>query len=268
MDNQPLTRVESFECDGPTELDVRVREGQIEVRTSDVSYVRVEISSQDDGEAHAVRETQVEFYGQRPGLVVRAPRGFRRSGIAVAIEAPRGSRLAARAHRGSISARGALAGLEAATGGGTITADEIDGSVEVASGSGQIELGRVAGRLRARLGSGDLEIASVEGEGARVTTGRGDVRVGRLECDANVRSGRGDIVVAEAAGGSLSLATGNGDIRVGLRAGVAAELDVASGSGRVRSDLEVSDAPPAGGPCARIRMRTGSGEAVVERAAA
>jgi hypothetical protein len=87
-----------------------------------------------------------------------------------------------------------------------------------------------------------------------------------VEGDAYLRTGRGAITVGEAAGGELSLASGAGDLRVGLRRGVVAELDLVSGSGNARSELDVSDRPPAGGAPARIRMRTGSGEALVARA--
>jgi hypothetical protein len=267
METQTLTRAESFDCDGPAELDIRIRSGRIEVRTTDTPSLRVEISPEPgDGDPHVAHETQVDFSGQRRRLAVRAPRGLRRAAIAVVIEAPRGSRLEARAHQGSISASGPLSGLAAATGGGSITADEIEGPAQVASGSGRIRLGQVAGPLKARLGSGDLEAASIAGEGAAVATGQGDVWLGVVGGNTNVRTGRGGIVVAEAAGGTITLATGAGDVRVGIRPGVAAEIDVASGSGRVRSELDVTDNPPAGGPAARIRMRTGAGEAVVERA--
>jgi DUF4097 and DUF4098 domain-containing protein YvlB len=266
METQSFTRTEAFDCDSPPELDIRIRGGRIEVRAADVPQVRVEISAE-PGDTHAVRETQVAFSEHRRKLVVRAPRSFRRAGIDVVVEAPRYSKLKAHAHRGAISASGALSELVAATGSGPVTAEEIEGSVDVATGSGMVKLGRVSGRLRARLGSGELELVSVEGEGASIATGHGDVWLGVVRCDANVRTGHGAIVVAEHASGDLSLATGSGDLRVGVSPGVAAELDLVSGSGRARSELDVTDQPPAGAPVASIRMRTGSGEAVVASAA-
>lgn len=268
MHAQTPTRAESFDCDGAAELDIRIRTGRIEVRATDTPSLRVELSPDPgDGDAYVARETQVEFSSERRRLVVRAPRGFRRTGVSVVVEAPRGSLVEARAHRGSISAAAPLSGLKAMTGGGSITAEEVEGPVQVASGSGSIRLGRVTGPLKARLGSGDLEAASIAGEGATVTTGQGDVRLGVVQGNTNVRTGRGGIVVAEAAGGTIALATGAGDVRVGIRPGVAAEIDAASGSGEVRSELDVTDERPAGGPATRIRMRTGSGEAIVSRAA-
>jgi DUF4097 and DUF4098 domain-containing protein YvlB len=292
MNTQTNTRAQSFDCDGPAELDIRIRGGRIAVRTTDSPHVRVEISAEpgdagplegrvesalgtisdgadrpEDADQHFVDETQVTFSEQRRKLVVRAPRSFRRAGIAVVVEAPEHSRLKARAHRGSISASGTLDQLTAAAGAGAIAAEDVDGPVDIATGSGLVRLGRVTGPLRARLGSGEVEAASIEGGGANVATGHGDVWLGVVRCDANVRTGTGGIIVAEAASGTISLATGSGDLRVGIRPGVSAELDVLSGSGLVRSELEVSGHAPADAPVARIRMRTGKGEAVVERAA-
>jgi hypothetical protein len=288
-----LTRTETFDCDGPAELDIGIRGGRVDVRTADVTHVRVEISVQPgdprqweqgvedllgtisqgaytpgEADAHAVAETKVTFSEQRRRLVVRAPRGFRRTGIAVVVEAPRRSKLKAGAQRAAISTSGLLSELTAATGTGSIASEEVEGPVDVASGSGDVALGRVSGRLKARLGSGDLEVASLEGDGANVAAGRGEIWLGAVRCDAQVRSGHGSIVVAEAAGGKLTLVTGRGDLRVGIRSGVAAELDIASGSGRARSELELSDTPPADAPVARVRMRTGNGEAVVAAAGA
>ena len=122
-----------------------------------------------------------------------------------------------------------------------------------------MKLGRVTGRLKARLGSGELEAATIEGEGATVATGRGDVWLGAVSCDTQVRTGNGRVVVADVAGGTISLASGSGDLRVGVHPGVAAELDVVSGSGEVRTELDVSDTRPAAAPAARTpRVQTWS----------
>jgi hypothetical protein len=52
-----------------------------------------------------------------------------------------------------------------------------------------------------------------------------------------------------------------------VHSGVAAELDVFSGSGRARSELDVTTEPPAGGAATlTIRGRTGSGDVLVTRA--
>jgi hypothetical protein len=269
MTTDTLTRTESFECGGPVELDVRLKTGRIEVRAAETSTVRVQLAPDTEGAraaaADVLRETRVELEDGK--LVVRGPRGFAGCGLSVTIEAPRRSSLKAHAHHASIAASGALAGLVAATGRGAVTADEVDGPADVATGSGAVRLGRVAGPLRARVGSGSVHLGSLEGQRVRIATGNGDLHLGIVEGHAQLRTGRGGITVGEAGGGELTLVSGAGDLRVGLRPGVAAELDLASGSWEAGSELDLSEDPPAGAPAARIRMRTGSGKAVVARAA-
>jgi hypothetical protein len=259
------TRTESFPCEGPAELDVRIHRGRVEVRVTDNPHVRVELSA---APGDVVRDTLVEFSSDRRKLTLRARRSSRRGEIDVVVETPSHSRVKVQAHRGSIHATGSLSELVAASGQGSISADEVEGPVQVTSGSGAVKLGRVSGKLRARLGSGDLEIGVLAGEQATLATGLGDARLGVVRCDTQVRTGCGSIVVAEHSGGDLTLASGNGDLRVAIRPGLAAELDLGSGSGQARSELDVSDRPPADVPAVRIRLRTGSGEAVVARAAA
>lgn len=285
------SRTEVFACDGPVEVEISTHNGLVDVRATDVPGIRVQLSivrgnarrweqglehalervsageyQPSDPEAHALRESEVSFSDARRRLQIRTPRSFRRIGIGVRVEVPEGSRLAARLHRGSVITSGALAGVRAATGSGNIRTELVNGDVEAASGSGDLQLGRVSGRLRARSGSGVIEVDDLEGEGARVATASGDVRLGVVRADVQARTGSGRVIVTEAASGRLDLATGSGDVNVAVRPGVAAEIDLVSGSGQARSELDVETQAPARAPAVRVRARTGSGDAVVGRA--
>jgi DUF4097 and DUF4098 domain-containing protein YvlB len=85
--------------------------------------------------------------------------------------------------------------------------------------------------------------------------------------DLAARTGNGGVTVEDVTAGRLDLATGSGDIQVGLHDGVAAEVDLVSGSGSARSELDVTSRPVPGVTAVRVRARTGSGDAVVLRAA-
>ena len=123
----------------------------------------------------------------------------------------------------------------------------------------------MTGRLRCRAGSSDIEVASIEGE-ASSQSGTATCGWRRTVGRPRARTGKGNVVVAEAAGGRLDLATGSGDLSVAVRPGVIAEIDMVSGSGQARSELEVADVPPPDAPSVRVRARTGRGDAVVTRA--
>jgi hypothetical protein len=65
----------------------------------------------------------------------------------------------------------------------------------------------------------------------------------------------------------MDLTTGSGGLTIGVHAGVLAELDLSSGSGRARSELDVRQTAPAGEPVLWLRGRTASGDVLVTRAA-
>lgn len=285
------TRTEIFSCDGPVEVEITTHNGLVDVRATDVPGVRVQLSivrgdprrweqglddllerisageyHPSDPEMRALRESEITFSDARRRLQIRTPRSLRRVGIGVRVEVPEGSQLAARLHRGSVATSGALTAVQAATGSGSIQIERANGDVEAATGIGDLRLGHVTGRLRARSGSGRIDIDDLEGEGAKVTTGNGDVQLGVVRADVRARTGNGRVGVSEAASGRLDLVTGAGDVTVGVLPGIAAEIDLVSGSGQARSELDVADRPPPQAPAVRVRARTGSGDAVVGRA--
>jgi len=272
-DQQTPTRSDTFDCAGPADLDLRLNAGRIDVRAAEVARIRVDVSVDDqdvpeDRAARAIQGMQITFSEPDRKLVLRTPRELRRTRLAVMVETPQHSRLVARVHSGSIVASGALSGLDATAGAGDVTADQIDGDVLVRTGSGDVRLGPVTGKLRTRSGSGAVDVAAIDGDEATLHTGSGDVRLGMVNSDVTLRAGSGDLTIAEVAHGRLSLATGSGDVWVAIRPGVAAELDLVSGSGQARSELGVSNEEPAAAPEVRVRVRTGSGDAVVTRATA
>src|SRR5436305_1809423 len=134
------------------------------------------------------------------------------------------------------------------------------------SRSGTIRIGATRSGLQLRTGSGDVEASSLSGS-ATLTTGTGDIWLGATAGEVMARSGSGDLSVADAANGKLELITGSGEIRVGVRPGVTAEVDLTSSMGKVTSELDISGEKPEGDVSLHVRARTGSGSAVVTRAA-
>ena len=253
--------------------------GRLEVNAVGSEQVTVEVSAgaRDDSSnavgrrelaERAVRETEVRFSPSDGTLVVRTPRhrSLRDIDLAISAEVPVRSALTARAGWGSVSVDGTIARLNAVTGSGDIEAGDVEGDVEIRAGSGHTRLGRVGGRARWRSGSGSFEARAI-GQAARITTGSGSIRIGDVGADVAARTGSGNVTVQDATAGRLDLATGSGDIRVGIHDGVAAEIDLVSGSGRARSELDVSSVRAREARTVRVRARTGSGDAVVARAA-
>lgn len=277
-------RQQDFECQGPIDISVELDSGRLDITLEDgpeegtagpevVVQIRPDPTSQPPwavgiggllnwlGEqtgatppgalaAEAVRRTVIDFTGQR--LTVRTPRELplRTVPLIIQVSAPPGSSINARSGSADVAVTGMAAALDAAT------------------GSGDVRLGTVSGHLRVRTGSGEVDVISVEGTqgSGTVQTGSGDVRLGAVARDVSARTGSGDLTVVDASAGGLELTTGSGQLRVGIHAGVLAELDVSSGSGRAHSDLPVGGPPAEGEVALRVRARTGSGDALVTAA--
>lgn len=293
---EDVVRQQSFEHEGTAELDLGTGPGRIEVRLVDEPGVHVEVRHDPTGAspfavgvsnlvnwistqfgqsgsteapvslaAEAVRQTRVDFADGR--LVVRTPKEMqlRNAAVTVSVQAPLGSHVTARSGSGDLTVGGAAGRLELTTGSGRISADQATDSAKVDTGSGVVRLGPMAAGLRAKTGSGDMEITSVGGVSTLVT-GSGDLWLGAVSSDVLARTGSGDVTIANASAGQLELHTGSGAIRVGVRAGSPAEVDLSSGSGEVRSELDLSATPPQAAPTLHIRGRTGSGSALVTTA--
>ncbi|ASR35353.1 hypothetical protein BAY61_10495 [Prauserella marina] len=295
-----LVRAQAFDAEGPLDVDVDITVGSVEIKlggdgdcsvtvrhdptagapwTEGVSnllnWVGERFGSQlgnplgaefNGSPAEAVQQARIEKTGNR--LVVRAakPLPLRNVPLAVTITAPSGSNVKVHTGSANITVAGATGRIDLATGSGYVSAEQADGAATVRTGSGSVRLGPVPGGLQLRSGSGDVEVGALGGS-ATVATGTGDVWLGATSGQVLVRTSSGSLTVADAAEGSIEATTGAGNVRVGVRTGVAAEIELSSGSGQVASELDVAEAPPAGAVPLSVRARTGSGDAVVSRAA-
>ncbi|GHE87802.1 hypothetical protein GCM10017786_19530 [Amycolatopsis deserti] len=297
MTDPELVRTQTFPLPGPLELDIAVTLGRVEVKLdAEEPEATVEIRHDPDAQqpwtqgissllswvserfgdqlgtdlngtpADAVQQTRLEQTGSR--LTVHAPKALplRNIPLAVTVIAPAGTAVEVRAGSANVTVSGSAGRVDVSTGSGEIRLDRSEGAATVRSGSGAIRLGPTLAGLHLRTGSGDVEVASLSGS-ATLATGTGDVWLGMVSGSVLARSGSGDLSVAEAASGNLELVTGSGDIRIGVRQGVAAEVDLTASAGKVSSELDVALTRPDGEIPLNVRARTGSGAAMVTRAA-
>ncbi len=298
-----VVRQQSWPVDGPAELELTLDVGRIRVHLDEQvggNEVRVEVRHDpsagnswsqglsgiinwlggatggsggggDAGElaAQAVRAAEISWSETARRLVVRSSEELplRVVPLAVTVSAPAGSRLAARTGAGEVTVTGRAGWARVKTGSGRIAVGAVDGDADAATGSGDIELGPIGGRAKVRTGSGTVSVAAVAAP-SEIKASSGDVRVGEVAGDLGVRTGSGDVTIADARSGRVELTSGSGALRIGVHPGVGAELDLSCGSGRARSELEVTTVAPEHAPALHVSGRTGSGDVLVTRAAA
>ncbi|HEX3781581.1 MAG TPA: DUF4097 family beta strand repeat-containing protein [Pseudonocardiaceae bacterium] len=293
-DSDRNSQQQTFPVTGPLEIEVHIGSGRIAIDLVDEPLATVEIRHEPGSEnpwlqsisslvewvngrfgdqraaateemaKAAVDETRIDLIGQR--LVVTGPKGrLRMIPLSVVVRAPSGSQVNVHGGSAGVTVTGAAGRCEVETGSGDIALDRADGYATIATGSGALRLGPMLGGLKARSGSGEIEVSSVGGP-TTVSTGSGDVWFGAVQDNVTAKTGSGDLTIADGACGDIELTTSSGEIRVGVRPGTKAMIDLASGSGQARSELDVHDAPMAGAPTLRLRGRTSSGNAVVTSA--
>lgn len=262
----------TFPIPDSIKLNVRMGYGSIRVTTADrLTEATVTMTARSD-RSDVVDRTTVDLHGDT--LVVTSPRqggifemfGRGRDAIDIEVVVPTDTpvnlscvsadiTVEGRCGRADIAAGAAQIGIDEVAGdlrlrygSGTCTVGPVRGSVQVKSGSGTATFGEIGGSLASACGSGSLEVAAVRGQiRSRAGSGRATVR---------------------AAYGDVDLGSGSGELAIGLPEGVRARLDVTTGSGRVDSELPITDSPSGTGTKITVRARTGSGDIRLFRASA
>ena len=239
-----------FSTPQPVELAVRIAAGEIDVTTVDGDESTVTL----EGSPKLIDTLRVELRGER--LVIEQPKrsfgwfGRSEDSLHIQVQLPHQSRVSVATAAAAARLDGTFAGLEmkSASGGATVSG-RIDGDAVMKTVSGDTRLPRVTGDLTGQSVSGDITAEAVEGS-VSVSSVSGDLRI------ASVREGR------------VNVQSVSGNVELGVAPGTSIDIDAASASGDLTSDVALSDAPADGsGPTVVIRGNTVSGDFRVLRAA-
>jgi hypothetical protein len=235
-------RREVFQTAAPPKLRIQLASGDVRLDTTDAPETVVEIEGPHEDDAKILQRGDE--------IVVEVGKKLFGAGRShhVRVSSPHGAGIDANVASADIAGRGRF------------------GPVEVNTASGDVSLEHVDGRLSVNTASGDVDVERVEGE-VKINSASGDVTLGESESDVRIRSASGDQEIRSAAAGRLELQSASGDVVVGIRRGSRAWIDASSMSGDMRSELELSDEPPASdGPSVEVKARTMSGDVTIRRA--
>ena len=271
---------QSFEVSGPTELDVRLASGEIEVEAIEgATRVELELIAHDDESQQLVDATRVELHDHhgRPQVVVDVPqrRGsfnlgmlFGRQGITCRLRAPERSGLSVRSKSADVRVRGTLGGANIQTASGDVRLEDVDGGLNVRSASGDVVAQEISSGANIQTASGDVSLDAVRGP-VNAQTASGDLRIGEAWNNVNANTVSGDQLHGAVFEGLVAAHSVSGDVQIGVRRGSKVFLDCNTVSGDTRSELELTtEAPPGDGPLVEIRAKTVSGDIAITRAPA
>lgn len=282
-------RTMSFETPQPAKLRISLPCGRITVAASETAVTRIDLAAP-NGDANArdwIAQADIVQLGDE--ITVRGPKlrlslfNMWGGSIEAQISAPLGSDANLSIGAGRVETVGRMAAVHAHTGAGSVHVAECT-EAHAHTGAGNIDIAAVTGSVEAKTGAGKVRIGKV-GADADIITAAGNTRIEEIAGAARMKTAHGDIEIG-AAGDSLDAFTSSGSIRVsradhgyvrartvsggvsvGVANGVAAHLDLSTVSGRVRSELEASDAPADGEQRIELVLSTVSGNVSVARAA-
>jgi hypothetical protein len=281
----------TFDTPEPITVELELGVGNVEITASDRTDTVVVVqptNRERKSDVAAAEQTTVDYHDGR--LVVAAPKGWRqwmpwggRESIDVQLDVPSGTSLRGSAGVAGLRSTGRLGECRYKTGVGNVRIDE-SGPVILSLGTGDIEVGHTIGDVDVkatglvRLGTvdgaavvknsnGDTAIGDVVGD-VRVSSANGDVVVERARATVVAKSANGDVRVGRAERGTVVAETARGKVEVGIRDGVAAWLDLHTGFGTVRNELEAAGAPAENDTSVEVRARTAFGDITIRRAPA
>ena len=239
-----------FSTTGPVRLEVRLASGEVRVTTVDRSEATVVL----DGPPKLLEALRVELIGDR--LIVEE----RRKGFAV---------LGFGNHSHTVDARIQLphaSAIDVATASADVRLDGQFAAVDVKSASGDLQTsGEISGDASFKTASGSARFARIAGK-LNAKTVSGDVSADVVGRSASGKSVSGSFAIGSVSEGKVDLHSVSGDVVLGVASGTNIDVDAASVSGELNSEIPLgADAgargarPRAGNPRAdRKRRRTGA----------
>jgi hypothetical protein len=267
--------VPTFTTPHPIVATVEIAGGSVRVSASERADTVVEVRPRDAGSAadtEAAEQTRVEYADGRLSVTV-PKRPLLRSllgagpAIEVDISLPEGSDLEATGWADYVCTGRLAARVRATASMGDIIVGRIDGHADLSTAMGRIRVGALGGTASLKTSAGDVSVGEVTAA-VRLKTAYGDIGVDRALASVHAQTSAGSVRIGEAAAGTLELETAYGELEIGVPDGVAAYLDVSSGHGTVRSELDASAAPADADRSRTVEIRghTQFGGIVIRRA--
>lgn len=242
----------TFTLTGQPELTLHTGDGSIEVRSWDRNEIRLEIHRR---AATTEEATALEVTTSQDGnrIVVDAPDRQGPRTIRIGSWVGESVSFVVRVPRQLL--------MDATTGDGSISLEDLEGRLTLRSGDGSIRGGRVQGDVSARTGDGSIALTDAAGR-VDLDTGDGSVRLsGRLDA-IRVHTGDGsitlDVLDGSQMAGDWSIETGDGSMTIDLPARFSAEVDASSGDGSIRVNGNSADRGN-GEDRGRLHTRLGAG---------
>src|SRR5882724_9146056 len=237
----------SFQVNGPVDLEVLTRSGDITIRSGSAGTVSIHAKIHvgnswfDSSHKADVEELEKNPPLRQNGNSIRIDYvNYRNIAVDYEITVPESTTVRAHSGSGNQSVEGVKGNVDLEAGSGDMQLSRLTGDLHFQTGSGNVRGRQLSGPARVKAGSGDIEVEEV-GEGdLDIRTGSGNITVSGVNGGFRAEAGSGDIRGNGTPKNLWSIRTGSGnvDLRVPSEAGF--DVDVSSNSGTVVVDHPVN----------------------------
>jgi hypothetical protein len=275
----------TFATPKPITATVEVAGAQVRVTASDRTDTVVLVKPIDEANRSDIKvadKTKVEFADGRLSVKTTAA-GIRTGSVAITIDLPTGSGLAAYLAHSAVQADGSFGECELHLASGQVRLDRID-ALRASIASGEVGIGHIAGPANIDGGAFAMRIGEVKGPvglsnaGGQtwighasadldLSSGSCDFDIDRVDGSVTAGTGSGAIRIGRMTNGQAKLTNGSGNIEVGISEGTAASIDVSSERGAVHNFVSSQGEPGPADAKVSVHARTRHGDITVKRTA-
>jgi Putative adhesin len=274
----------TFTTPGPIAATVEVGGAQVRVNASNRTDTVVRVKPVNEGSRSDVKvaeKTTVDFTGGQLSIKTTVS-GSKNGSVAITVDLPTGSSLAAYLAHSDVQAEGSFGECELHMASGRVQLDRVN-ALRASVASGEVAVGHIVRRADIDGGAFAMRIGEVEGpvrlsnSGGRAQIGHAgaDLDLSSAGCDFDIDRADGSVTATTSSGairigrmtrGQAKLMNGSGNIEVGIGEGTAAAIDVNSERGSVRDTVSSETHPDPSGTQVSVHARTRHGDIVIHRA--
>jgi DUF4097 and DUF4098 domain-containing protein YvlB len=257
----------TFVTPGPITAAVQVAGARVRIAASERTDTVVLVEPVDHASPSDVKvasRTKVDFAAGQ--LTVKTTvSGDKKGSVAITIDLPAGSGLAANVAYSSVNADGPLGDCELHMASGRVQLDRIN-TLQANIAGGELAIGDIAGRAIVGGSAVAMRVGHVSAD-LVLSSGSGSLDIDRADGSVTATTADGAIRIGRLARGRAELMNRSGAIEVGISEGTVASVDANSERGSVRNSVP---APAGQGTVdgeVTVHARTRYGDIVVQRAA-
>jgi hypothetical protein len=237
----------SFQVNGPVDLEVLTRSGDITVRSGASGSVSIHakvhssngwFGGDNKGE---VQELQNNPPIRQNGNSIRIDYvNLRNVSVDYEITVPEETTIRAHTGSGNQTIEGLRGNSDLESGSGDLQLARLTGDLHFQTGSGNVRGNQISGSARGKAGSGDIEIEEAGAGDVDIRTGSGNITVHGINGGFRAEAGSGDIRGDGTPTNMWSIRTGSGNVTLHVPSNLAFDVDVSTSSGNVTTDHPVA----------------------------